>query len=98
VLIGIGDDGTDVFDGGEGEEFHAHGRGGQAGTEPGVDEVTKGAEKAEGGYFIPHLTERISQRARSPAHRAHRADEVFGSVASVRNSVRSVKKEFLQKV
>jgi hypothetical protein len=64
----------------------------------GGDEVRKGAEKAEGGYFTPNLTERISQRARSPGHRGHRADKVFGSVTSVRSAVRSVEKEFLQKV
>ena len=36
-------------------------------------------------------------RTRRPGHRAHRADKGFGSVTSVRTSVRSVKKDFLQK-
>ena len=49
------------------------------------------------GYFTPNLTQCISPRARSPAHRSHRADKVFGSVTSVRTSVRSLKKDFLQK-
>ena len=48
--------------------------------------------------FTPNLTQCISQRARSPAHRSHRSDKVFGSVTSVQTSVRSVKKDFLQKV
>ena len=47
--------------------------------------------------FSPPLTPCISQRARSPAHSSHRADKVLGSVTSVRTSVRSVKKAFLQK-
>jgi hypothetical protein len=42
------------------------------------------------------LTPCISQRARRPAHRSHRADQVLGSVTSVRTSARSVKKDFLQ--
>ena len=51
----------------------------------GRDFVSPSAE-----YFTLHLPPLISQRARSPAHRAHRADTVFGSVASLLNSVRSV--------
>ena len=42
------------------------------------------------------LTPCMSQRARRPAHRSHRADQVLGSVTSVRTSARSVKKDFLQ--
>jgi hypothetical protein len=42
-------------------------------------------------------TEPSPQRARSPAHRGHRADKVLGSVTSVLTSVRSVTKGFLQK-
>ena len=33
-----------------------------------------------------------------PSHREHRADKVFGSVSSVRTSVRSVKKNFFRNV
>jgi hypothetical protein len=49
-------------------------------------------------YFTLNLTKPISQRTRSPGHRAHRADKVFGSVSSVRNSVRSVKMNLFRKV
>ncbi len=38
----------------------------------------------------------MSQRARRPAHRSHRADQVLDSVTAVRTSGRSVKKDFLQ--
>ena len=43
------------------------------------------------------LTPCMSQRARRPAHRSHRADQVLGSVTSVRTSARSVKNEVVQK-
>ena len=43
------------------------------------------------------LTPCMSQRARRPAHRSHRADQVLGSVTSVQTSARSVKKEVVQK-
>jgi len=42
------------------------------------------------------LTPCMSQRARRPAHRSHRADQVLDSVTAVRTSGRSVKKDFLQ--
>ncbi len=42
------------------------------------------------------LTPCMSQRARRPAHRSHRADKAFDSVTAVRTSGRSVKKDFLQ--
>ncbi len=48
--------------------------------------------------FTPDLTQCILQRARSPAHRSRKADKVFGSVTSVRASVRSAKKIFFRKV
>ena len=59
-----------------------------------LDEAEPGASP---GYFTRTFTKFLAQRARSPAHRGHRADTVFDSVSSVWTSVRSVKKEFLEK-
>ena len=58
---------------------------------PGIQNRKSGLENP-----APHLTPCISQRARRPAHRSHRADQVLDSVTAVRTSGRSVKKDFLQ--
>ena len=51
----------------------------------------RGGEAENGAppeYFALHWATLISQRARSAAHRAHRADKAFRSVTSLLNSAR----------